>query len=124
MLKKCLVCYLAAALFVLGIAPRLDAAFAPSEALGLSAATRAGDMEKVRSFLENKLVSQRLRDLGFTPQEAMARMSEMSDGQIHSLALKLDQVKAGGELGAIIAVLVIIVLVLLILRLAGHRWRW
>jgi hypothetical protein len=121
MVKKCLVCYLACALFVVGICPRLDAAFSPSDALGLSSAARAGDMEKIRTALENRLVTQRLRDLGYTSDEVIARMSAMSDNQVHAFAMKLDQAKVGGELGIIIAVLVIIVLVLLIIRLTGHR---
>jgi hypothetical protein len=126
MLKKCLICYLVIALFLMGIAPRLDAGFVPSETLNLSPGTRVVDIDKIRIVLENKLVSQRLRDLGFTPEEATARMSAMSDDQIHSLAQKLDQAKVGGEVGVVIAVLVIVVLVLLIVRLAGgrHGGRW
>jgi hypothetical protein len=123
MLKKCLICYLVIALFLMGIAPRLDAGFIPSETLNISPGTRAGDIDKIRIVLENKLVSQRLRDLGFTPEEVMARMSAMSDSQIHGFAQRLDQVKVGGELGVVIALLVIVVLVLVILRLTGHRVR-
>lgn len=58
--KKCLICYLAAAMFIIGIAPRLEAAFSPSEALILSPAVRDGNLGKIQSVLENKLVSQRL----------------------------------------------------------------
>ena len=66
MVKKCVACYLVLALFVIGIAPRVDAAFAPSEVLTLSPEARTVDIEKVRGALENKLVSQRLLDLGYT----------------------------------------------------------
>jgi hypothetical protein len=123
MVKKCVVCYLVMALFVIGIVPRVEAAFAPSEALNLSVEARAGDIEKIRGALENKLVSQRLLDLGYTSEEVMTRLSQLTDSQIHSFAQKLDDLKVGGDsgLGIIIAVLVIIALVLVILQLSGHR---
>jgi hypothetical protein len=122
MLKKSLVCYLVLALFVIGIVPRVEAAFAPSGVLSLSAEARSGDVEKIRTALENKLVSQRLLDLGYTSEEVMTRVSQLSDSQLHSFAQKLDDLKVGGDgLGIIIAVLVIVVLVLLILQLTGHK---
>ncbi len=73
---------------------------------------------RIRLALENKLVSQRLRDLGYTKEEVTACLSEMSDNQIHKVAQKLDQVKVGGELGTVIVVLVVAIIVLLALHLA------
>lgn len=122
MVKKCVVCYLVLAMFVIGIVPRVEAAFAPSEVLTLSPEAKAGDIEKIRGALENKLVSQRLLDLGYTSEEVMTRVSQLTDSQLHSFAQKLDDLKVGGDgLGIIIAVLVIVVLVLVILQLTGHR---
>ena len=122
MMKKTLVCYLVLAMFVIGVAPRLEAAFSPSEALTLPADTRAGDLEKIRVVIENRLVAQRLHDLGYTVEEVTSRLSEMTDAQIHSFAQKLDDLKVGGDgLGIVIALLVIIVLVLVILQLSGRR---
>ncbi len=122
MIKKCLACYLVFALFVIGVAPRVEAAFAPSEGLSLPPEARAGDIEKIRVVLENKLVGQRLHDLGYTAEETMARLSQMSDSQVHSFAQKLDDLKVGGDgLGVVIALLVIVVLVLVILQLTGHK---
>lgn len=122
MIRRWVVWYLVVAMFVIGIAPRVEAAFSPSEALGLSASVRAGDVEKIRVALEQKLVAQRLRDLGYSAEEIMARLSDLSDSQIHSFAQRLDEARVGGDgLGIVIAVLVIIVLVLLILRLTGNK---
>ncbi|MGA3173445.1 MAG: PA2779 family protein [Syntrophorhabdales bacterium] len=122
MLKLFLVWYLAAAMFVIGIAPRVEAAFSPSEALGLSGTVKAADLEKIRVALEEKVVAQRLSDLGYSAEEIMARLSGLSDGQIHSFAQRLDEAKVGGDgVGIVIAILLVIVLVLVILRLAGHR---
>ena len=60
------------------------------------------------------MVSERLRQLGFTQEEIQARLGQLSDQQIHQLALNLDEVKVGGDgLGVVIAVLVIAILVVL-----------
>jgi hypothetical protein len=122
MFKKCLVIYLVLAMFVMGIAPRVEAAFSPSEMLTVNPGARAADLDKIATVLENKLVSQRLQDLGYTADQIGSRLSEMSDEQIHSFAQKLDDLKVGGDgLGVVIAVLVIIVLVLVILHLTGKH---
>ena len=122
MIKKHLVWYLVCVMFVIGITPRLEASFAPSEGLAPALSTRTMDTERIRTVLEQKLVQQRLQDLGFSADEISTRLSELTDAQIHHFATRLDDLKIGGNgLGLVIAVLVIIVLVLLILQLMGHR---
>src|SRR5512139_3906441 len=122
MAKKTLIIYLIFAMFVIGIAPRVDAAFSPSETLQLSADARLTDIEQIRATLENRVVKQRLQDLGYTTEEIMTRLAQMTDGQIHSFAQKLDQVKVGGDgLGFVIGLLIIVILVIVILQLTGHR---
>ena len=122
MMKKYLVLYLACAMFVIGIAPRLEASFSPSETLAPALLTRSTDVERIRTVLEEKLVRQRLQDLGFSADEISTRLSELTDGQIHYFATRLDDLKVGADgFGFVIAVLVIIALILLILQLTGHR---
>ena len=122
MVKKYVVWYLVVAMFVIGIAPRLEAAFTPSEVLVLSPSVRAADVEKIQAALELKLVQQRLQDLGFSAEEITTRLSQLTDEQIHSIAARLDDLKVGGDAwGFVIAVLVIIVLVIVILQLTGHK---
>lgn len=122
MLKKCVVWYMVLVMFVFGFIPRVDASFSPSEAANFSSNLRAGDTEKIRIVLENKLLTQRLQDLGYTSQEVTARLSSLSDSQIHSLAQKLDDVKVGQDSAAvIIVVLVIIIGVLVYLQVTGQR---
>ena len=121
MVKKWLACYLVIAMFIIGVAPRVDASFSPSEALN-APGLRTGDIEKIRIVLENKLVAQRLRDLGYSTDEVMTRLSEMSDSQIHGFAQKLDDLKVGKDVGeAILFILVVIILVVVILQLTGHK---
>jgi hypothetical protein len=122
MVKKCLAWYLVVAMFVIGIAPRVEAAFSPSEILPLIAGDRASDMERIQKVLEMKLVQQRLQDLGYTAEEIGNRLSQLGDQQIHRLAQKLDDLKVGQDgTGVIIFLLVVIVVILIVLQATGRR---
>jgi hypothetical protein len=115
--------YLIMAMFIIGISPKVDAGFSPSELMAVQQTDRASDLEKIRKVLEVKAVSERLGQLGLSQAEIQQRLSKLSDLQIHQAALQLDDLKIGGgdALGVIIAVLVIAVLVIVILKLTGHR---
>jgi hypothetical protein len=121
-LKKWIVWYLVAALFVIGITPRVYAGFAPSEGFALTSGERASNLDKVQKFLEMKMVRERLKDLGFTPEEIQGKLNDLNDSQLHQLAMKMDDLKVGGDgLGIVIAILVIVILVIIIVQLSGHR---
>jgi hypothetical protein len=115
--------YLACAMFIIGIAPRVDASFVPSSVLPIAQTDRAADLATIQKVLEVKMVKERLADLGLTQQEIQSRLSQLSDQQLHSAAQQLDNLKVGGDsgLGIIIALLVIAILVILILQLTGHK---
>lgn len=115
--------YLSIVMFIIGIAPRVDAAFAPSEIIGLAQADRCADLERIQKVLEAKAVSERLKQLGFTGEEIQSRLAQLSDQQIHQIALQLDNLRVGkdGALGIIIALLVIAILVVVLLKLTGHK---
>ncbi len=113
--------YLVFAMFIISIAPKTEAGFVPSKPLNIVQSDRNADIEKIQKILETKAVKQRLEDLGFTSDEINNRLSQLSDQQIHQLALQLDDLKVGGDLGVVIALLVIIILVIVILQLTGHR---
>jgi hypothetical protein len=110
-------------MLVIGIAPKVQAGFSPSEASGLAPAERSSNLQKIQKFLEVKMVGERLKGYGFTPEEIQARLNNLSDQQIHQVALKIDDWKIGGDsaLGILIAVLLIFILVILIIQLTGHR---
>jgi len=121
-LMKYMTWYLAIAMFVIGIAPRVDAGLAPSEILALTEVDRTAHLEKIQKVLEMKVVTERLAQLGLTQDEIQKRLHQLSDQQIHQIALQLDELKVGGDaLGVIIALLVIALLVLLIIQLTGHK---
>ena len=115
--------YLVIAMFIIAIAPRVDAGLAPSEVIELASVERAADIQKIRQTLEMKAVGERLTQLGLTSAEVQQRLSSLSDQQIHQIALQLDDLKIGQSdaLGVIIALLVIVILVIVILKLTGHK---
>ena len=120
--KKWIAWYLVMAMFVIGITPRVYAGFSPSEIIALSPAERSADVQKIQKFLEMKMVRERLKEFGLAPDEIQARLSQLSDPQIHQLAVKLDDLKLGGDgLGIIIFLLVVVILVIVILQVTGHR---
>ncbi len=122
-LMKHITWYLVVAMFIIGIAPRVNAGLAPSELIAMSQTDRAADLEKVRKVLEMKVVSERLGKFGFTQDEIQSKINNLSDQQIHKLALQIDDLKVGRDdaLGIIIVLLVIAVLVVVILQLTGHH---
>jgi hypothetical protein len=100
------------------------AGLAPSQTTGTTtiASTRDADMLMAQRALENKIVAQKLRDYGFTAENAQLKLASMSDQDLHSLASASKGLPSGGDgaTGAIIGVLVVIILVIVVLRLM-HR---
>jgi hypothetical protein len=114
--------YLIIAMFIIGIAPKVDAGFAPSEIIALSNIERTADLEKIQKAIELKAVQERLTQLGLTQVEIQNRLAQLSDHQIHKLALQLDDLRVGQDaLGVVIALLVIAILVVVLLKLTGHK---
>src|SRR5512139_291632 len=114
--------YLVVAMFIIGITPRVYAGFSPSEVMDLSPIDRASDLQKIQKVLEMKMITERLQQLGLTPDEIQARLTQLSDDQIHQFALQLDDLKVGGDgLGIVIGLLVIAMLVVILIYLLGHR---
>ncbi len=115
--------YLVIAMFIIGIAPRVDAGLAPSEIIDIAQIDRSADLEKIQKVLEMKAISERLSQFGLTQDEIQKRFTQLSDQQIHQIALQLDDLKIGQNdpLAVIIALLVIVILVIVILKLTGHK---
>ena len=115
--------YMIIAMFIIGIAPRVDAGLAPSEIIALAQSDRAADLGKIQKVIEVKAISERLTQLGLTQGEVQSRLSQMSDQQIHQVALQLDSLKVGQSdaLFVIIAILVIAILVVVLLKVTGHK---
>ncbi len=114
--------YMVTVMFLFGITPKVEAGFSPSEVIGQSQMDRSMDMEKVRKFLETKMIRERLHAFGFSQEEIQARLNLLNDDQIHQVALKLDELKVAADGGeAVIIILLIAAVVLLIIYLLGYR---
>lgn len=122
-MKKCIIWYLVGAMFIIGITPRVYAGFSPSEIISLSPSERASDLQKIQRFLEGKMVRERFRELGISPEEIQARLDQVSNPQLHQLALKLDELKIGADagLGIIIFLLMVAIVVVIIIQVTGHK---
>jgi Family of unknown function (DUF6627) len=119
---KCVASYLAVAMFILGIVPRVDAGFIPSDIVTHPEIDRTADLQSIQKVLETKMVRQRLENLGFTADEVQKRLNQFNDEQIHDLALNLEQLKVGGDgFGVIAALLIIALLVVALVYLTKHR---
>lgn len=80
---------------------------------------RSEDLAKVQSFLENKIVVQKLVDYGVSPEEAKAKVESMNAQDLHRLASLTDRVAAGTDSGieVLIGIAVLIILIIVILKL-------
>jgi hypothetical protein len=84
---------------------------------------RSEDLAKVQSFLENRIVVQKLIDYGVSPEEAMAKVRAMSAQDLHRLATLTDRAAAGADdgIGLVIGLAVLVILILVILMLMNKR---
>jgi hypothetical protein len=121
--KRIISCYLILAVFLIGIVPRVDAGFVPSEIINYNGYERSADIEKIQKVIETKIISERLKQLGLNKEEIYLRLEQLSDRQLHNLAMQIDDLKVGqGDVfGVIIALLVIAILVVVLLKLTGHK---
>ncbi len=90
---------------------------------GSAAAARDADLAKVREVLERKVVLQKLADYGVSPEEAMAKVRQMSDAEVHRLATLSERLAAGSDdaLGFLIGVAILIILIIVILKLMNKE---
>jgi uncharacterized protein DUF6627 len=119
--RKALAVYLIMALMILGCLPYdLMAGMIPSEleAGAVTGIDRATDIQTIQRVLESKVVAQRLTDLGLSVEEVQQSMAKLTTQELHQVAMNLDGLQAGGELGLVIGILVVVVLVILIIFLA------
>lgn len=81
---------------------------------------RVEDLNSVRQALENKVVTERLKDLGLSQQEIDQRLAMLSDEELSRLAQDVQNVDtAGSALGIIASVAIVTLIVLAILEITG-----
>ena len=109
--------------FALQVAPAA-AGLAPSQLSGATTiiSARQGDLVIVQRMLENRVVAQKLRDYGVSPEEAKLRVASLSDQDLHTLASASKGLPSGGDaLGVVVTLLVIVILVIVVLKLMNKE---
>ena len=100
------------------------AGLAPSRVSGVTAvaSVRDADWIAVQRALEHKVVAQKLRDYGVSPEQARLRLASLSDDEMHQLASATKGLPTGGDgLGTLIGILIVIILVIVILKLMNKE---
>ena len=106
---------------LISIVPQVEASFVSSDE-SFSYTMRQQDTATIKKVLEQKLVKQRLKVLGYSEGEVKARLDKLSDNELHRFATQLDTLTAGGDaLGVLVAILVIVAIIALILFITGKR---
>ena len=118
---KPIVIYLAVALIaasaVAGPAEAMYLHLGPGSAPDAPSVDRHAEMATIQKTLETEVIRQRLEDLGLSSGEVLAKLSTLTDEQVHQLASRIDAVQAGGRGGSIDASTLIIILLLVVLIL-------
>ena len=103
------------------LAPRVEAGFVGSDE-SFGGTSRQQDLATLQRALENRVVQERLKALGYSDEEIKARLDQLSGQDLHNFATQIDTLTAGGDgLGLVIAILVIIILVIIILKLMDKK---
>ena len=120
-MSKQLICrvswLLVMAMIVLGVVPRVEAGFSPSGATAISQYYRFVDLPKIQKTLEMKIISERLRELGFTQDEINAKLSRLNDEQLHQLATNIEDLRVGGDLATIALASIVVGIIIYIIFL-------
>lgn len=74
--------------------------------------------EQVANFLDRAEVRERMQALGVSPEAARERVDALSDEEVAKLAIRLDQLPAGGT--DVLGVALIVFIILLITDILGY----
>jgi hypothetical protein len=115
-LRRTLVLVLCLALLNLGSPLVAHAELIGTLQAAQSSAARAQDLATVSSTLARAEVRSQMLALGVAPAAVEARVARLTDPELHSLAERMNQAPAGGD---VLAVIGVVFIVLLILELVG-----
>ncbi len=114
---------LALVMGLLSLAPRVEAGIAPSKAPIASQAERTADLDKIQTVLENKMVQERLAQLGYSREEIQAKLQGLSDEQLHMVAANIDQLAVGGvdAWGFVVGVGILVLIIVAVLYFTNRE---
>jgi len=118
-LYKFITLYLIIAVIILSTPAQGWAMFIPSEG---EASIRHSDMAAIQKTLESSVIKQRLLDYGLSSEEALVKVNQLSQEQIHQIAANLESLQAGADgVDALIFLLLVAIIVVVILQATGHK---
>ena len=85
---------------------------------GMVATETLLDRERIATLLERAEVRAQLQAYGVNPAEVKARVAALTDAEAAELAVKIDQLPAGGA--SVLGVILIVFLVLLLTDILGY----
>ena len=103
---------------IFSVVPRIEASFVPSDE-SFATSARHKDMATVQKALEQRLVKERLKALGYTDQEINSRLDQLSDDELHQFATQLDSLTSGGS--TIVWILVLALVIVAVLYFTNKR---
>ena|SRR5204863_7233176 len=119
--RRKIVCGMLAVLVFSLMPMETEAMVAPADESIISAggSSRTEDLQMVRKVLEQKIIQQRLQDIGLSQDSINARLDRMSDGQLHAMATQLNSVIPAGSSDTVWTIVGILLIVLLVILLAA-----
>ena len=111
LLKKILVQVLAVSLLSVG-SPLVVQAEIIDTLAGLESAQRDTDLARVNRALAIAEVREQMRTLGVDQVQVEARLARLTDSELSTLADRLEQAPAGGDILAVIGVVFVVLLIL------------
>jgi hypothetical protein len=73
----------------------------------------------VQDAVDRAALARELEELGVDPAEAQRRIATLSDAELAVLQDRIDQLPAGGFVGAVVGAMLVVFLVLLVTDIAG-----
>ncbi|MGE4357932.1 MAG: PA2779 family protein, partial [Candidatus Omnitrophota bacterium] len=80
-------------------------------------------LEKIKAFLEGKIVKSYLNRFGMDKDVLMQKIEKLQTDELKELALRCDKVKVGGSSGAFIVILVLLLLIFVVLYVTNYTIR-
>jgi hypothetical protein len=78
--------------------------------------SRAADMKTITAVLESKALRGRLKSMGLDDKDVDARLSKLSDQDVHKLASSLEAVQPGGLVAELLVVVVLVLLAIYLIQ--------
>lgn len=79
--------------------------------LGDLGSAREADILRIEQMLADGRVVKVLARRGIEPDELRRKLEKMSDREIHMLALRLENVKSGGQITGILIIILLVILI-------------